>query len=57
MTINDLHNLMEESNAAVLKLITRDKDDKPISAIILVSGEETQEILDAVEAVEATFSS
>lgn len=55
MELTDYFALMRESNAGVMKIIPRDKDDKPMGAAIFVDGPEADEILAAVEAVEAKW--
>jgi hypothetical protein len=44
-------------NAAVMKIILRDKSGKPTSAIIALRGsEETEEVINAIEAIESKWN-
>jgi hypothetical protein len=43
-----------ESGAGVARVVGRDDNEKPLWAIVVTIGaEETQEIIDAIEAIEA----
>ena len=45
---------MKEFGAGLLKMSANDENDEPICGVILIRGaEETKEIFDAVEAIEA----
>jgi hypothetical protein len=53
MTVKDSFKLLEESGGAIMKLIIRNRNGKPIKAVIFLDGEvETTEILEAIEEVE-----
>lgn len=52
MTVADIFKGMEEWGAGVIKLIASDGADKPLRAVIAVTGEGVGEIVEAVEAVE-----
>lgn len=50
-TIDDLFLSLKRFGAATGSFVVRDENDKPVRAVIVVEGEETQEIIDAVDAV------
>ena len=55
-TVAGLFDLMEETNAGVLKVVGRNEADEPYKAVIAIRGKEAcKEILDAVEAIEAKW--
>jgi len=56
MTVAGLLRFARESGAGVAKIITRDKNDQPTTAVIAVLGvSETREMLAAIAAVEAIW--
>ena len=47
----------KEMNAGVMKIVLRDKSDKPMAAVVAIhGGEETEEIITAIEAIESKWS-
>jgi hypothetical protein len=46
---------MEEWGAAVAKLTAYDANEKPLRAVIFVRGDETKEVVEAVQALEDTW--
>ena len=55
--IQQMLEIADETEAAVLKAVFRDEKDRPISGIIVLKGskEENAEVLTAIEAVEARW--
>lgn len=55
-TVKELFSVLNETGAACLKIVPRNKADEPLGACICCTGkEETAEILQAVEAIEAKW--
>lgn len=44
--------IIKENDASTVKLVPRDKNGKPLAALIIVGPREAVEIIEAVEAVE-----
>lgn len=54
--ISDAMGALKDTGASMMKIVIRDRDDKPLGAAIFVRGRaETTDIIDACDRIESTW--